>query len=66
MFARRNGGGFELDVRGGLAPMYLLQSSSDCIHWTNVMSYSNLNAWQWQYQDSSGARIQFYRLVPAQ
>jgi hypothetical protein len=64
LLARRNGSGFELDLRGGLAPQYYLQRSSDFHTWNNVMNYSN--SAPVQYLDRSGAPVQFYRIVPAQ
>jgi hypothetical protein len=60
----RLGGGFELDVHGGIGSQYTLQSSTDCRHWTNVLSW-NLDSVPWQYFETSGAPMQFYRLVPA-
>jgi len=63
LFGHKNGGGFELNVRGGFAAQYQLQSSTDLLNWSNIMAYSN--SAPMHYLDPSGAPRRFYRLVPA-
>lgn len=62
--ARMLAGGLELDARGGLAPCYRLQISSDLRTWTEMGTYTNSAPARFLDPTAGTLPCRYYRLVP--